>query len=335
MITALMETMWYGSAKKFALLLLPLAWLYRSVMSIRRCLFRYGIKKIIRVNCPVIIVGNITVGGVGKTPFVIWLYHFLRSQGFNPGIISRGYGGRSKQWPQFVNTNSRVSEVGDEPVLLAQRCACPIWVGPNRVACAQQLLATSDCDIIISDDGLQHYALARDLEILILDEKRRLGNHFCLPAGPLREPVSRCAQVDWIINHGPHPSLGEYAMQLKPTALYSLADTTGQLPLSRLAGQTVHAVAGIGHPERFFATLRALGADVIAHAFADHHAFQLSDVDFAAQDFVVMTEKDAVKCQAFAKPNHYVLAVDACLDPEFEQEFLVTLKNLSPIALTS
>jgi len=224
----------------FCFLLSPIAGIYRLIIALRYLLYKYNIKKTSKFKLPIIIVGNITVGGTGKTPLVIWLAEFLQKQGFQPGIVSRGYNSKAT-YPYEVKENSTAAEVGDEALLIKQRTKCPMVIAPNRVAAVQKLLETNNCNIIISDDGLQHYALSRDLEIAVIDAKQRFGNGFCLPAGPLREPIKRLQQVDLIIENGT-------SMQLLPDKLYNLAETELTKDLTEFKYKTVHAIASIGNP---------------------------------------------------------------------------------------
>lgn len=262
---------------------------------------------------PVIIVGNISVGGTGKTPLVTWLIDVLRKNGYTPGIVSRGYGGQATHWPQQVRMDSDARTVGDEAILLSRRCACPMAVGPDRATAADALLAHTDCDIIVADDGLQHYALGRDVEIAVVDGVRRFGNQHCLPAGPLREPLGRMDSVDIVVTNGV-PGVREYRMDLIPGSLRHLKFTDKRKSLESFAGKTVHAIAGIGNPDRFFQQLEAQGITVIEHPFPDHHPFVHDDIYFEDDLPVLMTEKDAVKCEEFAGDHHWVLPVDAKLD---------------------
>ena len=297
---------WYH-ASVVSYLLWPFSWMYRLAVYLRRLRYRLCKSSVTHFPIPVIIVGNITVGGVGKTPFVAWLVNDLRAQGKKPGLVSRGYGGKAAQWPQAVTENTNPMEVGDEPVMLVQQTGCPMYVGPDRVAAVKALLAEHDCDVVISDDGLQHYALGRCFEIAIMDGERRLGNGFCLPAGPLREPASRLKSVDLVIVNGDALE-HESSMQLVPGKIMPLLDNnTRALPTQ----QTVHAVAAIGHPQRFFATLNKMGFDVIPHAFPDHHFYTQSDITFDDDLPVIMTAKDAVKCQKIADSCHWYLPVIA------------------------
>jgi tetraacyldisaccharide 4'-kinase len=302
-----LDTLWYRRHPA-RWLLWPLSLVYGLLTAVRRHLYRLGWLRSMRLPVPVIVVGNITVGGTGKTPLVVWLVEQLRARGWNPGIVSRGYGGHARKQPQAVTAQSNPDEVGDEPVLMARRLHCPVVVAPSRVAAARCLLAEQAVDIIVADDGLQHYALARDLEIAVLDAARGLGNGLLLPAGPLREPPARLRAVDVVVSHG--AAGAGWRMDLVPDALRRL-DGSATQPLSTWAGRTVHAIAGIGHPERFFASLRAAGLVVRPHAFPDHHRFRLEDIVFNDNIDVVMTEKDAVKCAPFAQARHWYLPVQA------------------------
>lgn len=305
---------WYNKGL-VTLLLTPFAWLFCAAAVLRRCGYRAGIFKTHRLPVPVIIVGNITVGGTGKTPLVTWLVTLLKANGYRPGIISRGYGGDAVHWPQQVWPDSDPRIVGDEAVLLARRCQCPMAVGPVRAEAAQILLADKDCDIIVADDGLQHYALERDVEIAVVDGVRRFGNGLCLPAGPLREPRSRLKTVDIVISNGV-AGPREYRMKLVPGQLWNLTDTDRTCSLDSFTGKQVHALAGIGNPERFFRQLEEHGLKVIPHPFCDHHIFAKTDIVFKDDLPVLMTEKDAVKCQPFADLRHWCLPVDAQLDEQ-------------------
>ncbi len=307
-----LEARWYQASPP-PVLLRPLAALYGSVSASRRRKTRAQAQPV-----PVVVVGNISVGGTGKTPFVIWLVELLLAQGWRPGVISRGYGGRAPHYPYIVNADSDPAHSGDEPLLIAQRCECPVVVAPARCAAAKLLLKSADIDIIVADDGLQHYALARDLEICIVDGARGLGNGALLPAGPLREPVSRLQEVDLVVVNGEgwnDAALKPLRMRLQALNAQALRDGT-QRALSDFSGQRVHGVAGIGHPLRFFDTLRACGMQVIEHAFADHHAYAAGDLQFGDELPVLMTEKDAVKCRGFAAANWWAVPVAAQLSAD-------------------
>jgi len=295
---------------------MPLSWLYCLVVWTRRRLYKHRILSVYRAPIPVLVVGNITVGGTGKTPLVIWLAEMLINLGYRPGIVSRGYQGRSNTWPRYVEWNSDPLEVGDEPVMLARRSNCPVCVAPDRPAAVKWLIEQTDCDIIISDDGMQHYALARDLEIAVVDGERRFGNRLCLPAGPLREPISRLEEANLVVVNGQGED-GEHQMKLSIVAAVNLQDGALNRALEDFIGGPVHAVAGVGNPARFFATLRQIGLEVIEHPFPDHHVFSYGDIAFNDEFPVLMTEKDAVKCLRFAKVSHWYLKVDADFEPGF------------------
>ncbi len=301
--------------------LLPLAGLFCLLASMRRALYRANLLKRHKLPVPVIIVGNITVGGTGKTPLVIALVELLRKQGWKPGVISRGYGGEAREWPQPVHGDSDARLIGDEPLLIAQRTGAPMRVGPDRVAAAQQLLAESDVDIIVSDDGLQHYRMQRDVEIAVVDGVRGLGNGYCLPAGPLREPRSRLKQVDFIVVNG---GGGDgFAMMLEPQPPRSVVDEHCTKTLDDFRGQPVHALAGIGNPRRFFQMLERAGLHITPHPFPDHHRYTATDIDFGDDAPVLMTEKDAVKCRSISDGRHWYIPVAARLPENFGQQ----LKN--------
>ncbi len=319
----LIDAIWYHKHPlRFALL--PLSFLYRLITFLRRFAYQAGLIKSARLGVPVIIVGNISVGGTGKTPFVIWLIQFLQKQGFKPGVISRGYGGQANQWPQVVEVQSEAIQVGDEPVLIKRSTKVPVVVGPNRIDDAEFLLENNVCDILISDDGLQHYALDRDIEVCVIDGQRLHGNGYCLPAGPLREPISRLREVDVQICNGAVLS-DAFSMTLEPSGFFNLIDQS-EHSLSDFSGKTVHAIAGIGHPQRFFSLLEAHGIRVIPHAFADHALFTADDLLFTDKLPVIMTEKDAVKCSAITHPRCYFLRVEALL-PETLEARLIRLLN--------
>lgn len=302
-----LNRIWYGGASTSLLLLVPLSWLYRAVMSVRREFYAQGWLPSYRMDRPVVVVGNLTVGGTGKTPLVAWLAEKLTERGLRVGILSRGYGS-SATTPRVVEPNSRWQESGDEPLLLRQRTGCDVVVSVDRVAGAH-LLVKRGADVILADDGLQHLRLARDVEIVVVDGARGFGNGLLLPAGPLREPASRAALANLVVINGPpeHASIAKQPsgrdmhsiqMSLAPGAVRPVAAVRAERTLESFRGQRVHAVAGIGNPGRFFADLRARGLDIVEHPFADHHPFTSADLDFGASAPVLMTEKDAVKCRA-------------------------------------
>ncbi len=320
-----LERSWYGSKPPLTALA-PLEWLFSRVASARRSGYAGGKKQRYRASVPVIVVGNISVGGTGKTPFTLWLLALLSAQGYRPGVISRGYGGKAPGYPFEVTASSAASEAGDEPLMLVQRSGCPLVVDPDRGRAAAHLQALHGCDLIISDDGLQHYALERDIEIAVVDGLRGLGNGHCLPVGPLREPPGRLDEVDYVVVNGEggafHHPAGQ-RMILQPGSICSLNGEPVELP-----PQSVHAVAGIGNPQRFFDTLTELGYRVLPHPFADHHRYQARDLDFGDQNPVLMTEKDAVKCRAFGADNRYYLPVNAWLPTLFSEKLLSHIKTL-------
>ncbi len=320
-----MENIWYKDPI-IGTWLMPLGFLFSDIARFRKFLYQVGFLKKHRLPVPVIIVGNITVGGTGKTPLVIWLAIWLKDAGYRPGIISRGYGGQSGSWPQSVDAGSDARQVGDEAVLIAKQTQCPVVVAPLRVAAGQQLLRQSDCDVILSDDGLQHYALGRDIEIAVIDGERRFGNGYCLPAGPLREPINRLQSVDFIVVNGEKAEANEFAMQLVGDTAVNMA-TGEQKPLAEFAATPCHALAGIGNPERFFKLLAAAGLACFPHSFPDHYQFQQTDIVFADANPVLMTEKDAVKCTAFASQRHWYVPVTAVLEAGFTEQLLTLLKR--------
>jgi tetraacyldisaccharide 4'-kinase len=283
---------------------------------LRRAGYTLRLLKSTRAGIPVIAIGNLTVGGSGKTPLAIHVAELLKGKGWSPAIVSRGYGGTVKV-PRGVTLASDPAEVGDEPVLMARRSGCPVWVGPERAAVIAALRrAHPDCDVVVLDDGLQHYALRRDIEIAVVDA-RAFGNGFMLPAGPLREPRTRLRTVDAVVAHGTDRVEG-YAMRLEGDEVHRATDARERRPAKSFAGRRVHAVAGIGDPQRFFLHLAQLGVRVVPHPFPDHHPFRAADLEFGDQDPVLMTEKDAVKCKRFAKPTHWILPVRAAPDPAFD-----------------
>ncbi len=322
---------WYGN-KAWLHLLRPLAWALQSVASLRRMRLQSQAQTL---AVPVIVVGNISLGGTGKTPLLAALAQQLQERGFKPGIVSRGYGGSAPHYPFLVTADSMPEEAGDEPVLLAEISGCPVVVDPNRTAAAKWLLANFDCDVLLSDDGLQHYSLARNIEIAVVDGARGLGNGKCLPAGPLREPPARLQEVDWVIVNGELripagiPGNALY-MHLQPARWVPVNGVGESLPAGEFPwrsgkfenapdtdlNQSVEAIAGIGNPQRFFDTLSDLGVKYEAHCFADHHQFTESDFAFAESRPVIMTAKDAVKCRQFARSNWWYLSVQAEL-PEY------------------
>lgn len=319
------DAYWY-SQNPVAWLLLPVAAFYCLIVFIRRVFYRTGIFKSFKLSVPVIIVGNITVGGTGKTPLLVALCELLKSQGYKPGVISRGYGG-DFEGEHLVDDSDSADVIGDEPCLIHARTRCPLVVGRDRVAAAELLLSESDCDIILSDDGLQHYRLQRDVEIAIVDTNRQFGNGFCLPSGPLREPASRLNQVDIVVDHGSarDADAKEEYFFLKFSDAVNL-QTNETMSIESFKGVPVHAVAGIGHPKRFFDQLRRVGLEVIEHDYPDHHKYISSDLVFNDNYNVLLTEKDAVKCQDFSVESLWYVPVSAELSKSFRQNLLSKLE---------
>lgn len=318
---------WYKkNLNLFFLFLLPFSFLFKIIVLCRRMLYRLKLLKTTRLPVPVIVVGNITVGGTGKTPLVIWLANFLIENGYQPGIVSRGVGGRKHYQPRWVSSRDDPHVVGDEALLLVNGSACPVVIGIDRVAAAKHLLRESACNVIISDDGLQHYRLERDVEIIMVDGKRRFGNQRLLPAGPLREPVARLKEADvLVINQG--DAKDTCVMSIEPSCFVSLMSGQKQ-SCATWKGKGVHAVAGIGHPQQFFALLTQLGLDVQMHVFPDHHHYKKNDLSFADDLPVVMTEKDAVKCHRFAQQHYWFLKVSVKMPDTFKTFLIHKLKSL-------
>lgn len=323
-----LEGQWY-TYTPWHVLLWPISVVFRALVALRRTFYHLGYFRIERLPVPVIVVGNITVGGAGKTPTVLWLVDYLKQLGRKPGIISRGYGSNAFH-PRLVTALSNPEVVGDEPLLLARRSGCPVWVGHDRVATAQELLHTHpECDVLVSDDGLQHYRLKRDMEVVVMEYLRRFGNGFMLPAGPLREPAGRLKSVDAVVVNGAAWLEGpnQFAMTLKGSTFRNLENPERYAPAEEFKGRRVHALAGIGNPRRFFDHLRGLGLEVMEHPFPDHHVFTAKDLEFPGAEAVVMTEKDAVKCAPLATPLCWMLPVEADIDPALGYKVLDTLRR--------
>lgn len=317
---------WQGW-RPLTLLLLPLSGLYCLLVALRRLAYALGWFPIGRLEVPVVVVGNITVGGTGKSPLVIWMARTLVEMGYRPGIITRGYGGKSQRWPREVTPQSRAADVGDEAVMLSRRTGCPVYAGPSRREAGRKLLAEHDCDIVLSDDGLQHTALARDLEIVVVDGERRFGNGLCLPAGPLRERTARLRRVDMVIVNG-KPEPGEYAMQVSGREAVPLQGGEPRA-LAAFADERLHAIAGIGRPERFFDMLEKAGLKPVRHPYADHHPYRAEELARLGHETVLMTEKDGVKCELFAQPNHWYVPATAEPDAGFRAAFDTMIKRLA------
>ena len=319
---------WYGQSV-WVYLLLPLSWIFGALSALRKFVVVNFLQQ--KIPVPVVIVGNISVGGTGKTPLIIALVKYLREQGHKPGVVSRGYGGKAPHYPYLLNETSRAIEAGDEPLLIYRAGQCSVCVAPDRVAAAKKLVAAG-CTIILSDDGMQHYALGRNMEIAVVDGQRLFGNQQLLPVGPLREPISRLKTVDLIVVNNPASShaLSEYkcvhSMSVQPLGWRAIMPWKEYELNSINFKPPIHAVAGIGNPERFFKSLESLSLSFFAHVFPDHHKF--STRDFTGYNTVVMTEKDAVKCQDFAAPEWYALIVGAHLASDFWSAFQQKLNSL-------
>lgn len=308
-----LERTWYHGSL-LAWLLWPLSLVFRGLVGLRRWAYRRGLLRVSPATLPVIVIGNLSAGGTGKTPVVLWLLARLAERGIAAGVVSRGYGGRVQRCPRRVSASDTAAEVGDEPLLIARRAQVPVVVCRDRPA-AVAALADSGVQVVLSDDGLQHYAMARAAEVVVVDGERGLGNGLCLPGGPLREPRKRLSSVDAVlVNGGEGLPVGVPAtalrLRLKPSGLHGFAPGATR-PLAWLAGRKVHAVAGIGHPGRFFRLLQALGAQVIAHPLPDHAPLGAAELRFEDDLPVVMTEKDAVRCSGEGLDNHWWLAVEA------------------------
>jgi tetraacyldisaccharide 4'-kinase len=307
--------------------LLPFGFLFTDLVRCRKWLYRVGLIKSHALPVPVIVIGNITVGGTGKTPLCLYLIELLKQSGFRVGVISRGFGGKGQA--QMVRPSSEYKDVGDEALLIVKKTGVPMAVGLDRFEAGQCLLAHASCDVILSDDGLQHYGLKRDIEIAVIDGMRRFGNGICLPAGPLREPIERLNTVDFVVVNGKkaeNTAWQEWEMILEGDVAVNLL-TAEVKPLSSFCLVNCHAVAGIGNPERFFLQLEHAGIHQrVDHWFPDHHLFLARDVTFGDTP-VFMTEKDAVKCHSFATHHHWVVPVSAQLPTEFTQQFLHLLNS--------
>jgi tetraacyldisaccharide 4'-kinase len=289
---------------------------YRWLATARRAAYRHGLFASVALPVPVIVIGNVSVGGTGKTPFVIWLADKLKQHGLRTGIVTRGYRGRGRQWPRRVAADTDPREVGDEPVLLARRTGCPVVAGPDRVACVEALLEGSRVDVVLSDDGLQHYRLGRRFEIAVVDGVRGMGNGLCLPAGPLRELPSRLQEVDAIVvNGGTWGHAGVFRAQAVVTKVYNLKDGAVRT-LDSFRSEQVHAVAGIGNPQRFFDLLEAADLDVIPHPLEDHADIGPAELTFDEPGAVLITEKDAVKCERLKLAGVWCVVVDLEFDAD-------------------
>ena len=317
---------WFKTESLSAKLLSPLAYVFRNLVALRRKLYK---KKWLRSQLfpiPVIVVGNILVGGTGKTPLTIFLANCLYAAGYTPGIVSRGYGGKGLTYPHLVKVTDDPHAVGDEAIVIKKNTPCPVMIAPKRTQAIQHLIDEENCNVIVSDDGLQHYRMARDIEIIVLDVERGIGNGKCLPAGPLREPAKRLSEADFIIGNGGTLRVG-LTMNLVGTQFRNVANPWQTRELRSFKGQVVHGVAGIGHPARFFRQLSKFGLEVIQHPYPDHYYFQPQDICCGPDEVVIMTEKDAVKCRAFADERHWYLAVELEIAEEFEEALFDLLRQ--------
>lgn len=326
-MTNLVDRLWYGAGRPLWFLW-PLAWLFRWVAGRRR---HRALAQPLHapLTVPVVVVGNITAGGTGKSPLTAWLVQALRDAGWSPVILTRGYGGKSDHYPLLVSAESSPARAGDEPVMLAQQCGCPVVVDPRRYRGGCWAITEGLGNILVCDDGLQHYALPRNLELAVFDGQRGIGNAAPIPVGPLREPVERLDSVDFVITNGSEPLAlnhpAQYCMTLKPSVLRNLASGEQQ-PVGWLEGRKVRAVAGIGNPQRFFDTLTGLGARLRSTGFPDHHRFGPDDLLTEPDELLVMTAKDAVKCRGLAPSNTWVLEVTAELPEVFRKNLLDRLE---------
>ncbi|HWJ35491.1 MAG TPA: tetraacyldisaccharide 4'-kinase [Steroidobacteraceae bacterium] len=306
-----LNSVWYDRAAP-PWWLVPLSLVYGAVSGMRRFLYVHHLRRATRISCPIVVVGNLSVGGTGKTPLVCWLVAHLAERGYRPGVVTRGYGGSSGN-VRRISALDDPTVVGDESILLARRTGAPVAIGRDRPAAAQ-LLVSAGCNVIVSDDGLQHYALARDCEIVVIDGDRRFGNGWLLPAGPLREAPGRLKVADAIVVNGGRALLpGALSMRLEAKNAVALRGGAVQ-PLRAFAGKSIHAIAGIGNPERFFNMLRSRGIEVFGRPLADHAHLTHDDIAFGDDKLVLMTEKDAVKCAAFAGEQHWYVPVAACFE---------------------
>ena len=328
-----LHRVWYEGSPWYQALL-PLSGVYWVLITVRRCLYSIGIIGRHRAIVPVIVVGNITAGGTGKTPVAIWLSHELHERGFSPGIVSRGYGGSKARSSMRVDAASDPGVVGDEPVLLAKRTGRPVVVDANR-ARAVQMLVDDGVNVIIADDGLQHYRLERTYEICVIDGARGLGNRLLLPAGPLRETIARLSEVDQVLINGHINEKIEELTAIEQNAIeFELVATevsrlNGSLtrPVEGFAGTTVHAVAAIGNPSRFFDMLRAHGIQVIEHALPDHARLRGADLEFGDDFDVLVTEKDAVKLQRLTSDKVWTVPVDLKIDAVISGPWLEQIES--------
>lgn len=320
------ENIWYSKNLR-STALLPLSWVFSSVASLRKTF--YQLKNSKQKNFPVfvIVVGNITVGGTGKTPFVIWLANYCKAQGLRVGIVTRGYKRTTNKQLVEVQSQSTYSDVGDEALLLALKTACPVMVSVDRKLAVNELAKKYKLDVVLSDDGLQHYNLPRNIEISIVDADRQYGNGRCLPAGPLREPITRLDSCDLIVSNG-HDEANACSFDVKVDEVVSLSSDTVRKPVEDFVNLTVHAVAGIGNPSRFFNMLRNAGMNVVEHTFPDHHDYKEAEIEFNSTDPILMTEKDAVKCKKFNNTNIWYLPMSVIPSNALEQRISKIIEGI-------
>ncbi|MBL4581938.1 MAG: tetraacyldisaccharide 4'-kinase [Gammaproteobacteria bacterium] len=334
-----LEKAWHKRAG-WLILLWPVSVLFQMLAKLRRSI-QQSKERPADLSAPVIVIGNISLGGTGKTPLLISLSQELQEQGFKPGIISRGYGGDAPSYPLAVNGDSDVHESGDEAFLIAEKTGCPVYVDPDRNAALHALLLHEDVDVVLSDDGLQHYKLYRDLEVVVVDGQRLFSNGFCMPAGPLREPMARLKEVQYIVVNGEPareiPQLaGASTMQLEPRSFVNLV-TGEKRPFSGAPfnmGNKLQAVTALGNPQRFYTLLGRLPYQVETFSFPDHHRFTAADFEQQGIDVhqpVVMTEKDAVKCRQFAKNNFWYLSVEVNLESQFVERLIDDIRQVSTL----
>lgn len=333
-----LQRVWYERAPFLLfVLLLPLSAVFAALSALRRFAFRRGMLRTVRVAKPVIVVGNITVGGTGKTPLTVWVVEFLQSRGLKVGVVMRGYGGKARSWPQEVTAQSSAAAVGDEAVLIAARTGAIVVADADRVAAANRAIALG-AEVIVADDGLQHYRLQRDAEIAVVDAERGLGNGYLLPAGPLRESAARLARVDLIVRtvrRGNEEGQQRAQLRARHEVLEAQCIATGERrALSTFAGSQVHAVAAIGNPNAFFSMLREHGLEVDARALRDHAALGRRDIEPPGNAPVLMTEKDAVKCRAIASGRHWAVRLDVRFDEHDEQAISALLTRVAQAAPT-
>ncbi len=320
------ENLWY-SKNLLSTGLLPLSWLFRAIVTVRRFYYRVYHYRRTLPSVFILVVGNLTVGGTGKTPFLIWLARQCRGHGLKVGIITRGY--KKHQAGKILEAlpHSLSKDVGDEALLLVQKTACPVIVAANRMQAVGLLLSKYRPDVILSDDGLQHYKLPRNVEIAIVDGARQFGNGRCLPAGPLREPVSRIQECDLVVSNGRNDNY-KYSFETVPESAVSLGQDTVRRPLQDFMDSTVHAVAGLGNPARFFRMLESAGIRIIRHVFPDHHAYVEADLEFGDNKPILMTEKDAVKCKLFVDRNIWYLPIIVQPSPLLEQRISTLIEGI-------